>query len=299
MTFSSSLLTALKPIALAIVLFMVMAIDLSFAKNIDVQGHRGARAVLPENSIPAFEYALDIGVDTLEFDMGVTRDGVVVVIHDQQINPVICQRKDGSEVAPGLLVHQLTLKEIKEFDCGARLNPRFKNQRLIPGTEIPTLADVFDLVRDSDLAAAKTVLFNIETKSDPRKPEAQPTPSEFVEAVVKVVREYGFEKRTTLQSFDHRTLRAAKEIAPELRLAALFKEKPENWVAAADAAEADIVSPHFKLINAKQVKEMQDAGLAVIPWTANSKRQWEQLVKMGVDGIISDDPEPLLEFLGR
>ncbi len=278
---------------------LIMTIDPVFANSIDVQGHRGARAVLPENSLPAFQYALEIGVDTLEFDMGVTSDGVVVVIHDQQINPVICQRKDGSNVKKGLLVHQLTLEQIKEFDCGSKQNPRFDQQRLAPGTEIPTLAEVFDLVQSSTLENANTVLFNIETKSDPETPDAQPAPKEFVEAVIKVVREYGFENRVTLQSFDHRTLIAANELAPELRLAALFKEQPKNWIEAADAAQADIVSPHLKLINAKEVKDMQDAGLAVVPWTANSKRQWDRLIKIGVDGIITDDPEPLLKYLGR
>jgi len=231
--------------------------------------------------------------------MGVTSDGVVIVMHDQQINPIICQYKNGEAAADGLLVHQLTLEQIKEFDCGAKQNPRFPEQKIIPGTEIPTLAEVFALVRDSELENAKTVLFNIETKSDPEIPQAQPTPDEFVEAVIKVVREFGFENRVTLQSFDHRTLISAKKRAPELRLSALFGDQPEDWVAAADAAEADIVSPHFKLLSSKEVKTMQDAGLAVIPWTANKKRQWEKLIKMGVDGIITDDPGPLLDFLGR
>ena len=277
----------------------LMVTDLDLTSALDIQGHRGARSVRPENTLAAFQYALEIGVDTLEFDMGVSRDGVVTVLHDQQINPVICQYKDGREVPEGLLVHQLDLTQLKEFDCGSRPNPRFENQCTAPGSEIPTLAEVFELVKNSDLANAKTVLFNIETKSDPKTPSAQPKPEDFVKAVIEVVREYGLENRVTLQSFDHRTLVAAKEIAPELRLAALFENRPDNWVEAADAAEADIVSPHFKLIQAIDVQSMHEAGLAVIPWTANSKRQWERLIKMGVDGIITDDPEPLLKLIGR
>ena len=276
-----------------------MATNFDLTSKLDIQGHRGARSVLPENTLAAFQYALEIGVDTLELDMGVSQDGVVVVLHDQRINPTICQYKNGQDVPEGLLVHQLSLAQIKEFDCGSRPNPRFENQRLVPGSEIPTLIEVFDLVKQSKLANAKTVLFNIETKSDPNAPLAQPEPREFVSAVIEIVREYGFENRVTLQSFDHRTLVVAKEIAPELRLAALFEDKPDDWVEAADAAEADIVSPHFKLIDSNSVETMQEAGLAVIPWTANSKRQWERLIKMGVDGIITDDPEPLLKLLGR
>lgn len=297
MKFPFRLCSKFKTVGAALGLLMLT--DHSLAHELNIQGHRGARAVLPENTLPAFQYALDIGVDTLEFDMGVSRDNVVVVLHDQKINPVICQYKDGRDVPAGLLVHQLTLEEIKEFDCGSRVNPRFEKQRLVPGTEIPTLVEVFELVKNSNLANAKTVLFNIETKSNPDTPDAQPEPQAFVEAVVEVVREYGFEGRVTLQSFDHRTLRVAKEIAPELRLAALFQDQPKDWVEAADAAEADIVSPHFKLISAHDVRTMHEAGLAVIPWTANSKRQWERLIKIGVDGIITDDPEPLLKLLER
>ena len=267
--------------------------------HIDVQGHRGARAVLPENSLVAFQHALDLGVDTLELDMGVTKDGIVVVIHDQQINPVICQYKDGSEIEHGLWVNQLSLEEIKQFDCGSKQNPRFERQVTVPDTEIPTLEEVFEMVKNSKANNAKTVLFNIETKSDPSKPHAQPEPQAFVSAVLDVVQKYDLESRVTLQSFDPATLIAANEIAPNLQLAALFESKPDDWIEAAEAVGADIISPHHSLLSRKDVEYIQDAGLAVIPWTANSKRQWAKLLKQGVDGIITDDPEALLNYLGR
>ena len=267
--------------------------------HIDVQGHRGARAVLPENSLPALQYALELGVDTLEFDLGVTKDGVVVLMHDQQINPVICQYKDGREVEEELWLHELSLEQVKQFDCGSKKNPRFDKQQTVPGAEIPTLKEVFDMVKHSELENSKTVLFNIETKSDPSKPHAQPSPNDFVEAVASVVKEFDLESRVTLQSFDHRTLIAAKEIAPNLQISALFRDKPDDWLEAAEAAGADIISPHHNLLGRKDVEEIQEAGLAVIPWTANSKRQWARLLKLNVDGIITDDPEALLEYLGR
>ena len=273
--------------------------DSEITEHIDVQGHRGARAALPENTLAAFEYALALGVDTLEFDMGVSQDGVVVVAHDQKINPIICQYKNGNAVKDDLWIHQLTLQQIKEFDCGSKQNPRFKNQATIAGAEIPTLADVFELVSTSGLANAKTVLFNIETKSDPRYPHAQPEPDEFVTAVYEVVREYGFENRVTLQSFDHRTLLSAAQIAPALQRSALFSNAPDDWLEAAIAADAHIISPHHQLIDRRSVATMQDEGLSVVPWTANSKRQWSRLLKLGVDGIITDDPKALLEYLGR
>ncbi len=267
--------------------------------HIDVQGHRGARAVLPENSIPALRYALELGVDTLEFDLGVTKDGVVMLMHDQQINPVICQYKDGREAEEGLWLHELNLEQVKQFDCGSKKNPRFDKQQTVPGTEIPTLREVFEMVKDSELENSKTVLFNIETKSDPRKPHAQPSPHDFVEAVASVIKEFDLESRVTLQSFDPATLIAAKEIAPNLQISALFGNKPDDWLEAAEAVGADIISPHHNLLGRKDVEKIQEAGLAVIPWTANSKRQWARLLKLNVDGIITDDPEALLEYLGR
>jgi len=284
---------------LLLALSLLIMSDLDFALAVDVQGHRGARAVLPENSLPALQYALELGVDTLEFDMGVSKDGVVMVMHDQKINPVICQYKDGSDIESGLWLHQLTLEELKQFDCGSKQNPRFDQQTLVPGTEIPTLAEVFEMVKHSDLPKAKTVNFNIETKSDPNLPHAQPDAKEFVEAVVSVVRQYGLESRVTLQSFDPATLLASKEIAPDLQRSALFRYKPDNWIDAAESVDADIISPHHSAIGTKDVKTIQDAGLAVIPWTANSKRQWARLMKLGVDGIITDDPEALLRYLER
>jgi glycerophosphoryl diester phosphodiesterase len=285
--------------AFILTLSLLMMIDPNFAQAIDVQGHRGARSVLPENSLPGLKHALELGVNTLEFDMGVSKDGVVVVIHDQQINPVICQNKDGTEITEDLWVHQLNLDQIKNFDCGSKQNPRFPKQVTVPGTEIPTLAEVFEMVTSSDAANAKTVAFNIETKSNPNKPHAQPAAQEFVAAVLKVVQQFNLESRVTLQSFDPATLIAAKNMAPDLQLALLLEHKPEDWVEAAEAAGADIVSPYHKLIGRKDVEEIQDAGLAVIPWTANSKRQWSRLMKLGVDGIITDDPEALLRFLER
>lgn len=267
--------------------------------HIDVQGHRGARAVLPENTLAAFEYALEIGVDTLEFDMGVSQDGVVVIAHDQKINPIICQYKNGDAVNEDLWIHQLSLAEIKQFDCGSKKNPRFENQQSIKGAEIPTLKEVFEMVSNSDLESAKRVMFNIETKSEPNLAHAQPEPDDFVLAVYEVIKEFDFEARVTLQSFDHRTLLSAATLAPELQRSALFSNAPEDWLEAALAAEAHIISPHHQIIDRRSVNLMQEEGLAVIPWTANSRRQWSRLLKLGVDGIITDDPKALMEYLER
>ncbi len=266
-------------------------------KHIEIQGHRGARSVLPENTLVAFEYAMEIGVDTLEFDLGVTSDEVVVVYHDQKINPTICQYLDGSPIEGDRWLHQMTLEEVKKVDCGAKPNPRFPFQTLKPKSQIPTLDEVFKMVADSSLENAGTILFNIETKSNPNHPQAQPEPERFVELILEQVVKHGVDDRVTIQSFDHRTLIAAKQLAPDVQLSALFGEAPTDWIIAAKAAKADIVSPHYKTLDQASVKAIQSAGLRVIPWTANTEASWQQLVSIGVDGIISDDPARLMEFL--
>ena len=266
-------------------------------QKIEVQGHRGARTVLPENTLAAFEYAMQIGVDTLELDLGVTADDVVVVVHDQKINQTLYQYLDGSQIEHSKWLHEMTLDEVKTIDCGAKVNPRFPNQTLRPHSRIPTLDEVFNLVSNSTHPNANTILFNIETKSDPRNPKAQPEPKRFVELIMAQINKYNFGARTTIQSFDHRTLRAAKEFAPEIQLSALFDSAPTDWVNAAKEAMADIVSPNYKVIDQDSVTKMQAAGLKVIPWTANTEQDWLRLVEFGVDGIISDDPKSLIEFL--
>ncbi len=287
-----------RTLALFSALFFAPSIFL-FAAAFDVQGHRGARSVLPENSLPAFEYALRVGVSTLELDTGITKDGVVVVTHDQQINPTICQYKNGAKAKSGLLIHQLTLSEVKEFDCGSRANPRFKRQTLIPGTEIPTLREVFDMVAESSLPEAKRIHFNIETKSNPRKTGAQPSPEEFARLIIKLVDEYKLEERVILQSFDHRTLVAAHQQRPDLKLAALFHNNLTDWVTPTLAAKASIVSPKHTNLNASEVAAIHAANLQVIPWTANTEKSWKKLIEMNVDGIITDDPEPLVKMLEK
>ena len=288
-----------KLIKTQLTLAVLTAVLSSPSYSFDVQGHRGARTVLPENSLPAFEYALEIGVDTLELDTGVSKDGVVVVAHDQKINTTICQYKNGAKAEKDLWLHQLDLEQIKAFDCGSRVNPRFKKQQLIPNTEIPTLREVFELVQTSALPNAKTVLFNIETKSNPRYPKAQPEPTQFAELILELVAEFGLQDRVTIQSFDHRTLLATKEIAPEIGLAALYRDNLSDWVTPTLAAGASIVSPKHTNLTAKEVEAIHAAGLKVIPWTANNEKAWRKLIDMNVDGIITDDPAPLLKMLGR
>ncbi len=175
-----------------------MAADLK--QRILVHGHRGARALRPENTLPAFEYAIAQGVDVLELDMAVTKDNVLVVSHDPILHPPVC-----SGPQPEVAIHTLTLAEVKEWDCGKIQNPGFPRQQTMPGTRMPTLEEVFAL------APKGSFKFNIETKIFADHPELTPPPDEFVKLVLASIRKHHLESRIILQSFDFRTLHAMRK----------------------------------------------------------------------------------------
>ncbi len=252
-----------------------------------VHGHRGARAARPENTVPAFEYAIAQGVDALEMDMAVTKDNVIVISHDPILHPPVC-----TSVKESAVIRESTLAEVRQWDCGAVQNPRFATQMTIPGTRMPTLDEVFQLARRGSFD------YNIETKSFPDKPQYTPSPEEFVRRVLEKIREYKLERRIILQSFDFRTLVAMRKVAPEIRLSALTEtDQREFTEIAADAGKAEIVSPDYHLVTAAKVAAAHAAGLQVVPWTANTPEIWDVLIQAKVDAIISDDPAALIAYL--
>jgi glycerophosphoryl diester phosphodiesterase len=252
-----------------------------------VHGHRGARARRPENTLPAFEYAIERGVDALEMDMAVTKDNVIVISHDPILHPPVC-----SGPVKSAMIHELTLAQVREWDCGAVRNPGFPLQQPVPGTRIPTLDEVFRL------ASRGAFDYNIETKSFPDHPEYTPSPEEFVKLVLAKIREYRLEKRIILQSFDFRTLVAMRKLAPEIRLSALVSGDKRDFAAIAkEAANAEIVSPEFHLVTPAKVAAAHAAGIQVVPWTADTKADWDKLIAAKVDAIITDDPAELIAYL--
>ncbi len=268
------------------IIFVAMAALAQNPGRIEVHGHRGARAVCPENTLPAFEYAIAAGVDALELDMAVTKDNVIVVSHDPLLHPPVC-----SGPQPEAVIHQLTLAQVREWDCGKIQNPSFPRQQAIPGTHMPTLDEVFEL------APKGSFLFNIETKSFPDHPEFTPSPEEFVRLVLETIKRHRLESRVILQSFDFRTLHAMKKIAPEIQRSALYEGEPKDFKAIAKEAGAEIVSPHFHLVTSGQVRAAHAAGLKILPWTPDTPEDWDRLIQAGVDGIITDDPAALLARL--
>ncbi len=256
-------------------------------KPIQVHGHRGARARMPENTIPAFEYAIEVGVDALELDLAVTKDNVLVVSHDPVLEAPVC--KGPVEKA---VIRELTLAQVKEWDCGAVQNPRFHEQKTIPGTRIPTFDEVLALAPKGKFE------FNVETKIFLKEPQYTPPPAEFARLLVDAIKRHKLEKRVMIQSFDFRTLVEARKMAPEIRLSALYEQGPKDFVTLSkEAANAEIISPEYHLVTLDKVMAAHAKGLQVVPWTANTVADWDKLIRAGVDAIISDDPAALIAHL--
>ncbi|GLR86173.1 glycerophosphodiester phosphodiesterase [Bradyrhizobium iriomotense] len=297
-----------------------MALDSAF----DLEAHRGGRALLPENTLPAFANALSMGVDTLELDVGVTADGEVVVSHERGLNPDLARDAAGGYVAaPGTPFVKLRLDEVRTYDVG-QIRPdspyakQFPEQRAVEGTRIPTLKEVFALVEKS---GNTRVRFNIETKIDPNHPDESPDPQAFVARLLGVIDAAGFSDRVMIQSFDWRTLLLVQKQAPKLPTVYLTLQRgsaPTNaldratdWTAGfnpADhggslprtikAAGGAIWSPYFGDVTAALVKEAHELGLRVVVWTVNKADDMARMIEIGVDGIISDRPDLLRQVAG-
>ena len=290
----------------------------SAAMGFDLQGHRGARGLAPENTLPAFARALSIGVSTLELDVGVTKDGVVVVAHDPLLNPALTRRADGRWIeGRGPAIHALTDAELRRYDVGrpkpgSRLAQRFPDQVPADGARIPRLAEVFALAAR---AGNHTVRFNIETKIHPeRKAETLP-PGSFARALIAEIRKAGVASRATVQSFDWRTLRVVQRDAPEI--ATVYLSARQGWLdnigagstlgspwtagyrfsqygsvpRMVQAAGGRIWSPYFGDLDATQLAEAHALGLKVIVWTVNDPARIAEMIDLGVHGIISDNPD--------
>ena len=301
--------------------------DSSAVKPFDLQGHRGARGLRPENTLPGFAHALSIGVSTLELDTAVTKDGVVIVAHDRRLNPDLARGPSGAWLGEaGPTFFSLTYEEVLRYDVG-RIRPgsayarRFPDQLAIDGTRVPRLQDLFSLVKD---AGNDVVRFNIETKIDPRHPEETLDPESFSNALVDEIRRADVSARAMIQSFDWRTLKIVQRIAPEIQTVCLTTQHGDDdnvwlgkpgtspWLAGLSVADfadsipgavracgADVWSPSHLELNVELLKVAHGLGLRVIPWTVNDVADMRRLIAAGVDGLISDRPDLLRTVLAE
>jgi glycerophosphoryl diester phosphodiesterase len=255
----------------------------------DLQGHRGARGHLPENTLPGFALGAKMGADTLELDVGVTRDGVVVIHHDRRLNPDVARKNGHWVTAPAPTLYSLSFQDLQAYDVG-RIRPgseytaRFPHQKPIDGTRIPRLMDLFQEMKSS------SIRFNIETKLVPSAPDETLPPEPFARAVIAEVRKAGVAQRTTIQSFDFRTLKVVEKEAPEIATAYLTSGKNSDPAKVREAG-ARVWSPDFRDLDAAKVAQARALGLRIVAWTVNEPDEIRQVLALKLDGIISDYPD--------
>jgi len=308
-------------------LALAIAFATAHAQALDLQAHRGGRGLAPENTLPAFERALALGVSTLELDVAMTSDGVLVIHHDRTLNPDITRDASGRFLdRRGPAVHALTWAQLQAYDVG-RLRPgsdyarQFPEQQPVDGARIPRLADLFELVKRS---GDDKVRFDIETKLSPEAPAETPAPEPFARAVVAEIRGAGVAVRSQIQSFDWRTLQVVQRIAPEIATVYLTVQRRFDNIGAAlpggsrwtagfqfrehgsvprmvKAAGGSHWSAYVGDLDSGKVGEAQALGLKVLAWTVNDPAQMERAIGYGIDGLITDRPDlarALLEARG-
>lgn len=296
------------------------------AAAFDLQGHRGARGLAPENTLPGFARALSIGVTTLETDLAISRDGVLLISHDPALNPDITRGPDGQFLTGrGPVIWQTDFADLQRYDVG-RLKPgtryaaQYPDQQPHDGARLPRLQDLFALV---ERAGNREVRFALEIKTRPDAPTDTAAPEAFARKVVDAVRAAGVAPRTTILSFDWRALQAVQQMAPDIGTVYLSIQRPNfdniganhpngsAWTAGlryADhgsvpklihAAGGRIWSAFHADLDAEQVKQAKALGLTVLTWTVNEPARMAQVMDMGVDGIVTDRPDLLREVIAR
>jgi len=261
----------------------------------DLQGHRGSRGLMPENTIPAMIKALDLGAMTLEMDLAITKDGEVILSHEPFINPQICLTPECEEIDPkdhSYNLYQMTYREILAFDCGSKVHAGFPQQVKFFAAK-PLLKDVFSetekYAKDMNLPAPH---YNIEIKSSPDGDGIyHPEVAEFSEKVIKVVGETVGWERVNIQSFDFRVLKYIHKTYPKVTLAMLVENSKSYEADLSELGfQPEIYSPYYKDLTLEAITCLKNKGMKVIPWTINTMEQMEKLLEMGVDGIITDYP---------
>ncbi|WP_233254463.1 glycerophosphodiester phosphodiesterase [Limnohabitans sp. 2KL-51] len=305
-------------------LLMALSLPSPAQRTIDLQGHRGARGLLAENTLPSFALALQMGVTTLELDVVVTQDDVLVISHDPALNPDITRDAQGRFLSnKGPDIRQLTFERLQSYDVGrikptSRYAQTFSAQKDLDGVRIPRLKDLFELVKAQGHTQVK---FAIETKITPQRPDQTPDPERFVQLLLKEIKEHSMSERVQILSFDWRTLQAVQKTAPGMptvyitaQLAALDNlgikaGQPSAWTAGFQHAQHGSVpkmikaaggthwSSFWRELDAQKVREAQSLGLKVLAWTVNDRETMGQMLDLGVDGLVTDRPDIAIELL--
>lgn len=285
-----------------IILLSVISFQVTAQSKLDIQGHRGARGVFPENSIPAFLYALDQGVTTLELDVVISREGKVVVSHEPYLSSNICLDSLGNEISSKdelkHNIYKMNYEQVAKCDCGSKGNERFKEQIKMSTTK-PLLEDVFKAVEEHIKSETLfEVYYNIELKTEKNGDGVfHPNPAEFSRLVYELIDPYLPWNRVIIQSFDFRILKYWHQHYSHITLAALVENTKSIKANIQDLGfTPNIYSPYYKLLSAKKIADLHKMGIKVIPWTVNEKTDMQSLKKWKVDGLITDYPNRAAEL---
>jgi glycerophosphoryl diester phosphodiesterase len=257
-----------------------------------VVAHRGGKLLRPENTLAAFRYAAAIGADVIEFDVGVTSDDRLVVNHDTSINETNCSIPGERTSKRKLFLRSLSFEATQRFDCGSRRPEGFTHWQPAPGARIPALEEVFKLLH------GQPVQLLIEMKMAPDESEGFTSPAHFAQLLHRAIERHNMKGQVIIQSGDYRTLQEMRKLDPEIRLCQLsLWRHSANWVQAAK----DFGGTHQLVTNsaltAEAVRDLKASGITVISSTVNDAVGWKHVFGLGVDGILTDDPYNLIEYL--
>lgn len=268
------------------------------SSSIDLQGHRGCRGLMPENTIPAFIKALELNVTTLEMDAVITKDNQIIISHEPFFNHEITTKPNGDTVTEteekSLNIYTMNFDSVKMYDVGLKIHPRFLNQQKLHVTK-PLLNDLIESVENyTAMHKRSAVFYNIETKCMPEGDNIyHPLPGPFVEMIMNTIKDKNIENRVIIQSFDIRSLQYLNLHYPQIKTALLVEEDDKKIFAYQLQALGfipTIYSPAYQLVTPLLVKQCHDTGIKIIPWTVNDVETMQKLINLGVDGLISDYP---------
>lgn len=302
-------------------------------QKLDVQAHRGGMALLPENTIPAMLNAVKLGAKTLELDVVISADGKVVVSHDTYMSATFMSKPDGTEIdktdEKNHNIYQMAYDSVRKYSLGIKTHPMFPEQEKLKSHK-PLLSDLIDSVEAYvKLNNLKPVYYNIETKCSPLGDDKfHPKPAIFVQSLMQVINQKNIKPRLIIQSFDVRTLQILHQTEPSVKLAILVQGKMnltadqlkkygltaqevEAYFKQMNAKKAGldedlanlgftpaIYSPYYSGVDAAMVKKVHEKNMLILPWTVDKKEDMIALAKMGVDGIITNKPDLLIELVG-
>ena len=295
----------MKKISIPFLLLIVATTTLFAQKKtiaFEIQGNRGARGLMPENTIPGMIKALESGATTLKMEVVISKDKQVVVSQEPYFNYTISISPNGEEITlknqKQFNIYKMNYDEIKHFDVGSKLNPRFPQQEKFRVAK-PLLNDLIDRV-EFFVAKQKRPKphYNIETKLIRKGDgEFQPSPEEYVELVMDIVKAKKLEKRVTIHSFDMRSLQYLHKQYPHIPTSLGIDEKEdfENNIKALGFAPT-IYSPYLPLVGKSLVDKCHAAGIKIVPWTVNTVKDMMYVKNLGVDGIVTDYPNLMQEI---